>query len=415
MKKRKRKNNNNKAFILILLIVGIALGIALINRESIESQKREKYNIPKVFFEGNIWGMSTKTDVRDIWIRYIDGVNMYDTYASIKVQGTSSLAYVKKNYTITLYEDEEHNKKNKIDFGWGEQSKYCLKANWIDKTHARNIVTANLASDIQAKYGLFETAPNNGTIDGFPVEIYVNGNFLGLYTWNIPKDAWMFNMDEDNPNHIVFASEGWNASNLFKGNANYDDWSIEVGRGDDADIEKLNRLITFVNTSSDKKFKEDFDQYLDLDSTINYFILMQYGQLADNVAKNMLLATYNGKVWYPTLYDLDTSWGTQWNGKELTDYTITDNVYRSKLWSRMIKLYPEEIAKRYDELKIDYLNKESIMKRFNDFKNDIPVTSFAKENNRWTGIPGYEYEQIEEFLDTREPLVDELINDLRSK
>ena len=34
-------------------------------------------------------------------------------------------------------------------------------------------------------------------IDGYPVEIYINGEFLGLYTWNIPKDKWTFNMTGD--------------------------------------------------------------------------------------------------------------------------------------------------------------------------------------------------------------------------
>lgn len=411
MKKAKRKIKKSiKVFLLLICLISV-LGVVVFIMPK-EQHKDKKYDIPKVYFYGDISGMNKKDDVRDISIKFDDGVNMHETYAAIKVQGTSSLAYEKKNYTINLYKDEEHEDKNKLDFGWGPQSKYCLKANWIDKTHARNIVTANLAADIQAEYGLFETAPNNGTIDGFPVEIYINGKFLGLYTWNIPKDAWMFDMDEDNPNHIVFSSEGWNDSNLFKADANYNDWSVEVGRGDDADLEKLNRLITFVNTSSDKEFKENFDQYLDLDSTINYFILMQYAQLSDNIAKNMLLATYDGKVWYPTLYDLDTSWGTQWNGKELMDYEKTNTVYKSKLWSRMVKLYPEKITKRYNELKTDYLNKESIMKRFNDFKSEIPDTSFAKENNRWTGIPGYDYSQIENFLNTREPIVDELINDL---
>ena len=30
---------------------------------------------------------------------------------------------------------------------------------------------------------------------------YLNDEFLGIYTMNIPKDAWMFNMDEDNEKH----------------------------------------------------------------------------------------------------------------------------------------------------------------------------------------------------------------------
>lgn len=129
----------------------------------------------------------------------------------------------------------------------------------------------------------------------------------------------------------------------------------------------------------------------------------------------MLLATYDGKVWYPTLYDLDTSWGTFLDGKSTNNYTQFNNVYDSKLWIRTVELYPEEIYKRYEELKKDYLNKEDIMDRFNEFKNLIPDESFKKENKRWNDIPGYDYNQIQEFLDIREPLVDKHINELNQK
>ena len=41
----------------------------------------------------------------------------------------------------------------------------------------------------------------NDLVDGFFVEVYINGNYQGLYTMNIPKAEWMFDMDKNNPNH----------------------------------------------------------------------------------------------------------------------------------------------------------------------------------------------------------------------
>ena len=106
--------------------------------------------------------------------------------AKIKIQGSSSTKYCKKNYTINFYENESFAKKKKVDVGWGAQSKYCLKANWVDKTHSRNVVSAKIAGMMQEKYGLLTSAPNNGAVDGFPVAVYINGEFDGLYTMNIP-------------------------------------------------------------------------------------------------------------------------------------------------------------------------------------------------------------------------------------
>jgi hypothetical protein len=53
------------------------------------------------------------------------------------------MKYPKKNFTVKLYSDPEHSSKLKINFkDWGEQYKFNLKANWIDLSHARNVVSA---------------------------------------------------------------------------------------------------------------------------------------------------------------------------------------------------------------------------------------------------------------------------------
>ena len=173
----------------VLLIIAIFLFSTVLSFSSTKTEDiiiKEEYSIPKVYFEGDINGMHNKSDERKIKLKYESNDINFESYASIKIQGSSSLRYEKKNYTIKLYEDEFLENKKTIDFGWGKQSKYCLKANWIDKTHARNVVTAKLVGEVQKKYSVFENTPNNGAIDGFPVEIYINDDFLGVYTWNIP-------------------------------------------------------------------------------------------------------------------------------------------------------------------------------------------------------------------------------------
>lgn len=403
--------------ISILIIFGLII-IYLFYTEKlrIEEQKRKEeesiVTIPKVSFWGDLSNISSKKEKRKIFVKYESKDKTFESHALIKWQGTSSLSYTKKNYTISFYETDNYEKVNNIDLDLGgKQYIYCLKANWIDKTHARNIVTARIMSSIQEKYNLFMDTPNNGLIDGNPVEIYLNGEFLGLYTWNIPKDAWMFNMDEENENHIVFVAEGWDKTNLFKEEAEYGKWELEVGTEDEQTLEKLNRLINFVSTSDNESFKRDFDKYLNLDASINYLIMMEFAGLDDNIAKNMLLVTYDGKVWYPSLYDLDTSWGTVFHGKSLTDYSEITQVTRSRLWEKLIENYPHEIAKRYFELRKDILTKENVMKEFGDFYKSIPEETWKKENERWENIPGYDYNQIEEFLDGRIPLMDELMKD----
>lgn len=403
-------------FIIILafvVLISSLVGFKAIDikRNSKKNEEiEEKVSIPKVSFWGDMSNLTNKKEKRKIILKYESKEKTFESHVLIKLQGTSSLRYEKKNYTIEFYENDQYEQLNALDVGLGgKQSIYCLKANWIDKTHARNVVTARIMSEIQKKYNLFMDAPNNGLIDGYPVEIYLNGEFLGLYTWNIPKDAWMFNMDVENENHVVFVAENWNRTNLFKEEANFDDWDVEVGNKDEKTLEKLNRLINFINNSDNETFKKEFNNYLNFDATINYLIMMEFAALNDNIAKNMLLVTYDGKIWYPSLYDLDTSWGTKWDGSTTTDYKQVSNIMTSRLWKKVIENYSYEIGERYFELRKSILTKENVMKEFNKFYKTIPEDIWLKENERWENIPGYDYKQIEEFLDTRLPIIDELM------
>ena len=85
-------------------------------------------DIPKVYIEGDISNMATKKDERNVLLKYKSNELNFEKNTKIKVQGSSSLAYEKKNYTINFYENDSFEKKSKIDMkkGWGEQSKYNL-------------------------------------------------------------------------------------------------------------------------------------------------------------------------------------------------------------------------------------------------------------------------------------------------
>jgi len=364
-------------------------------------------DIPKLYLQGNINEMWEKSDVRQVSFVYDDGDQSISGYAEIKIQGTSSIDFVKKNYTLKFYEDEALEDKLKIDVGWGPQNKYCMKANWIDRTHARNVVTARLAAKMQAKFDLLTQAPNNGLIDGFPIEIYDNGEFLGLYTFNIPKDAWQFGMDEDNPDHIVICGENWEAATLFEEMPDFETWAVEVGEESEETLRKMERLFDFVMNSSDEDFKAHFEEYLNLDSVLNYYVMADLAYLEDNLGKNMLIATYDGMVWYLSLYDLDSSWGTNPQGSGTTEYNETLlNMRRSRLMRRIEDAFPEELAKRYFELRGDILSNEGIMAEFEAFRAQIPTMTFQKEIQRWgmgfirtkDELPGADYDQIRGYL-----------------
>jgi len=384
----------------------------------------EQVQLPKVMLNStgitenqNILDLKDKSVKLQITVTYEEGGAQFTCPATIKVQGTSSIYYPKKNYYIEFYSDDTFQTKQKADLlhGWGAHTKYCLKANWIDSTHARNVVSGRLVGQMQAQFGnLFPEAVNHGVVDGYPVEVYIDGEYHGLYTLNIPKEDWLFGVDED-AGHLVLGAESPqpDSSTYFKALApavDESDWSIEVGphktqEDVDAVFEKLNRLISFVKDSSDEEFMEQFDKHLNLDACLNYFCFLELCTGVDNCAKNMMLVTYDGELWYPCLYDLDSTWGLQCFGDGLYyTYLPFDNVHcNSLLWTRLLTCFPQEIQTRYFELRGSVLSDENIQAAFDAFQAEVPADAWEREKEKWPDVPSrdFGFDQIRSNITAR--------------
>lgn len=409
-----RKKNVIKVIALVLCLITLLLSVGCSGANGAEAENE----VTRLYLFGEMDGMEDKKDVRSVFAYFNQGGKHQFSRATVKVQGSSSRFYDKKNYTIQFYEDAEHEQERLFDLGWGGQNEYCLKANWIDQTHSRNIVTAKLAAEIQSKYGIMEQAPCNGLIDGFPIEVYINGSFHGIYTWNIPKAAWLFGMDEENPDHIVMCAEYWKPATLFQELPNWEDWSVEAGPETDETMAKFTRLSDFIINSTDEEFRNNLGEYLNLDSLLNYYVIADFAYLRDNVSKNMLIATYDGKVWYPSLYDLDTSWRTSFDGSYLYDYESEPVGFGefNTMGRRLEQMFPQEIHDRYFELREDILTKEHVMELFNGFDAQIPAKWKEKELKAWgPDIPGADFAQIEEYLDYAIPMLDQKYSEFNQK
>ena len=376
------------------------------NTPTITQIEPQELDMPKVFFYGN--ALPTTKDNVNLTMDYISNTDKFSAYIKLKCQGTSSMSYAKKNFTVNMYSDEARTTKLKKDFkGWGEQSKFCLKANYVDTTHTRNLAGARIGYDIVKsrpdstfKQQLL-SAPRCGLVDGFPIKLYFNGEFYGIYTWNIPKDGWMFNMDENNPNHIVLCAEkntDGNSSLInscqFRQlwtNGDGNDWSVEFGTYSTDLQTKFNRVIAFVKDSTDEEFKANISQYLDLYSVIDYYCFSYLCCHLDGLAKNMLMVTYDGNIWGCSLYDMDSIFGVNWNGQSYvaTNYQCPEQYQEqfSLLWPKIERCFGNELYQRYLELRRGALSLSNIIKHVEEIYDVIPDRVFADEKAKWTSLP----------------------------
>jgi len=342
-------------------------------------------------------------------LSFSDGETSFAKEIEIKPQGTSSLFAPKKNFTVKFAEGIEF-----VD-SWGAQEKYVLKADYIDPTRSGNVVSAKLAAEMNQKYGVLVDTPNYGVIDGFPVWVKINGEDAGIFNLTIPKDAWMFGMDENDPNHLVLACEGWSAaSRMQSADIDYEaDWSFEVGEPTDESKAAFERMVEFVSTADDATFVADFDQYFDLDACLNYLCYVNIAYGIDNVAKNMLMATYDGKVWYPVLYDLDSLWGIGYDGiaavKVDAQWWMNDLLSNSNhLLYRVNQLFGDQVRERYWELRKGILSKEHIMESFEAYAARIPQEYYEIDHALWNADGSHirTLELMSQLMDEYLPAID---------
>ena len=381
-------------------------------------------DVPLIFYGNALPQTKTSTTMP---ITYVSKSLKYDGMAETKAQGTSSMSYAKKNQTTKF--DRKFNFK-----GWGEQNKFCLKANWIDITHARNIVSAQIWGDVvksRANYAdlpeLLRTSPNQGAIDGFPALVYANGVYQGRYTINIPKDGWMANMDKTLDTHCILCGENY-VSGCFRAAANINgsDWSDELhDTVPDAIKTRWNEVISFVMNSTDDEFKAGLSDYFYVDSLIDYLLFALASCGLDSMGKNQLYMTYDGQKWIASMYDMDSTWGLYWNGSSFvaSDYARTSyedyvNNSGNLLYIRLEQNFYEEIQARWAELKAGPLSYENIMTRFERFIGIVPPHVVKEDyasttgGGSFTGIPSQStnnIQQIRSFALARQEWTDEYV------
>ena len=378
-------------------------------------------SIPEINITGDVSAMTKDVSCK-VRLEYaFTNGEKTQMYADIAWQGNSSTAYPKKNYKIKLYEASDFAKKKKFTpfADMRKSSKFVLKANWIDSTHARNLVNSALVADMTATRDYIPSgligAENFAQVNGHPVNVYINGAYMGLYTFNTTKSSNLFNMQGDKANEISISAEVWSDATLFKTNTaaldETKDFSVNAPDNVTDDTRtSVNRLLTFVNSSSDTDFVQNINEYIDLSSMIDYFIFANVSQDTDGMGKNATYYTYDGKVWSAVMYDLDSTWGLKWSGDALVPYDENAISFRNnKLFNRISNLFKEQIKSRYKELRVSVLRNDVIINKFNQFINEIGEENYAKEQTRWPNLPSLKLtdeQQIREAVVQRLQAVD---------
>lgn len=302
-------------------------------------------------------------------------------------QGTSSLGYNVHNYNIEL---KDENRQDIMYSPYPDclpQSLFCLKVNLMESTNGHNVGLADYVN----KYlyttknpAQKENAKATRAIKGFPFLLYINGEAMGLYDFNLDRyssTAYGYDLDKykntcrvyevsANTNNTAGAFIPWTSA------TGVDEWTwykndfsgiypVNIRNPVNDDFAALKTLISFVHDSTDEVFTANFSTYFDKESIIRYYIMVMVLGLVDSLGKNMKLVTFDGIKWEIQFYDMDTAMGLDNTGALKYDVDIEVNsdefnTADSTLWSRVRLLFHDDIVNEYYNMRNNNLTVDKI-------------------------------------------------------
>ena len=353
--------------------------------------------------------------------------------ATLKWQGQSSLAFPKKNFTIKF------DKKFIAKDGWLADNTYVLKGNFNDFSQSRNVVSAKIWAEIvkSRNWNYVPLADNDGSlivdnttnvfnvyedimpglhgtgaVDGFPVMLVVNGDYCGLYSFVLKKKAETFGFGNSNLEYALSCERTPDNQNqnsvAFKGLADLDgkDFDFEYTKSDEDKANaktSFNNMISKVIEATEENYESVIENYLDIDSVIDYMIFTSLISAADGITKNYLMLSYNGIKWYFSAYDLDSTfgnWQDGWLSQQPSGVPTLADWNRSNRAMHLVYTYGKDRLKaRYKELRDGILSVENVRKMFIDYVSDISHALKDEELKLWPQTPASEVHNINQIVE----------------
>lgn len=425
-------------------------GIKMENPSDFSKDSHIGLPIPRIAAQVKIYAPklpTTKQDDIEAEIEYNDkDGNYFRKPVILNAQGSSSMSYYVKNMAIDINDDSE------IKFGdFPTQDSFHLKKYYIDAFRGQCIVGYWLIEQMYKSRPIGQQYPYEysysndsateglGSLkkdfftgakchpDGFPIVItWVNPvtkeeTNMGIYTWNLKKSKEVYYADKKKAENIVLdgviakdtlfggtinwsAFEIRNPKNLIDINGNkYDgDNPTELSNTDKLSKQVKDYLVGLSKVSEElanSNTKEVFEKYFLVNPFIDYFLFSDLTYNHDGLRKNWIWLAYNGKKFTPSVYDVDSIFGSHYMGlyiinESTTDVELVKNTYPCNI---LYDLYKDAIEARYSELrKLGIFTVENISQLLDKWITSVGYDNYVSEFALYAETPSYRANNINE-------------------
>ena len=327
--------------------------------------ERIKHSIPimQIYTDGAAPIVSKNEYVHSTLI--IDGV---EYQMKIKGRGNASWnTFPKKSYRIKLDEGAPL-------FGLAKNRDFTLTSNYADKSLIRNSVAHTIASTFD---GLDFTSVH------IPVDLYLNGEYLGVYTFSDKIEEGEGRLDftdieDDEPNtfwkwrDIGFLCEvGWDFDGENVYNRDYFDSEkvlriyVKEPESEVANTPEFSYVKNYVLATEKAIVENDgWEGLIDLDSFVDWFIVTEF---TFNTESAFYRSCYfwkraGGKLMLGPVWDFDMAFGNHWGDiRGYEGWCTTESTYQyiTENWMNFLITYDtfnDAVKERWNEKKEDLLD-----------------------------------------------------------
>lgn len=336
----------------------------------------------------------------------------------IEFRGGTSQAFEKKSFSIEIVEpDDPTDEMNVTLLDLRKDGDWIMDASYVDTSLVRNIVGHDIYNDMRPYAFINENGEQKGqaTIRGHLSEVYLNDLYHGVYVLEEKVDRKLLslkkiNIPEDVDGNDLFEeidfSDPENGSVLYKADSNFatlgnlatarTDFEQKYPDLDDvARWGPLEDLISFITTASDSEFINNIGNIVEIDSVVDYWLLMHVIADADSFKKNYYLARSGSGKFFFVPWDNDASFGIFWTGARLEESTTYLNFNENILIKRLINLtqtnFNTKVKQRWNELRNTLFTQQALASRFEGYhsllnaKDQFGVSARERNLAQWPG------------------------------
>ena len=326
---------------------------------------------------------------------------------TIHTRGAFSLNYPKKSLRFSLTQNSlgGNIRKNHVALlGMRQDDDWILYSAYGDQEKIRNVFSSNLwkySCDTDNKYNI-----STGTEYKY-LELFINGEYYGLYALGYPIDAKLLGIDAEKDNEYLYKKIGFDDERILKvtevGVAGY----VVKNGTDNADIVEYQTMLKewtplieyYQNLGTNSNNSKELLKGIDIDNAIDLYLFINLIQGTDNVytygtvctlIRNLYLTIKNDDgnlVGIYSPWDMDLTWGNS----DVFQYNVPPDFNRIMESGYLYEILKnndsnawELIFDKYRQLRSTTWSEEYISDLLDEYEADIFFSgAYLREMERW--------------------------------